>query len=153
MIGLITYTFRAQIIISQQRNQEQFCYRKIFHSIYFPGGPKNIYAILRPVRRSVPLRNSNKNKCFFQHYLYLKSNFAILMWKFCTVLQVCASHIKHSQPKLQIQLQHIKTYHINRYIVSITLTHRYSYFSPRYYAGVTEQRGGVLQRMDEQRRP
>jgi len=25
----------------------------MFHSIYFPGGPKNIYAILR---RSVPLR-------------------------------------------------------------------------------------------------
>jgi len=46
------YTFRAQIIISQQRNWEQLCYRKISDSIYFQGGPTNIYAILC---RSVPL--------------------------------------------------------------------------------------------------
>ena len=40
--GLITYTFRAQIIISQLHNWEQFCYRKISDSIYFQDGPKYI---------------------------------------------------------------------------------------------------------------
>jgi len=54
-IGLITYTFRAEIIVSQQRNYEQFCYRKISDSIYFQDGPKNICAILR---RSLPLKST-----------------------------------------------------------------------------------------------
>ena len=42
MIGLNTYTFRPKIIILQQRNYEQLCYREIFDSIFFQDGPKHV---------------------------------------------------------------------------------------------------------------
>jgi len=42
VIGLNTYTFRPKIIILQQRNYEQLCYREIFDSIFFQDGPKHV---------------------------------------------------------------------------------------------------------------
>jgi len=41
----------------------------------------------------------------------------------------------------------LKTYHINSNVVNITIPHRYSYFTPRYYVSVMKQRGVALWRL------
>ena len=66
-----------------------------------------------------------------QILLYLCVNFALFYGCSLVTLNVVSHNYK-------VNYDTLKTHHINSYIVNITLTHRYSCFTSRYYVSVME---------------